>query len=75
MGPIAPFLATIQPPSSARAFLLVEKKQRLLCSGRTSSAISPRPYLFIETNSLNIRGYRNKRWKVFAARRIFGLNT
>jgi hypothetical protein len=38
MGPIAPFLATIQPLSKARVFLLSENKQRLLCIGRTFTA-------------------------------------
>jgi hypothetical protein len=33
----------IQPLSSTRAFLLVKKKQRLLCMGRTSTANKPLP--------------------------------
>jgi hypothetical protein len=41
MGPLAPFLATIQALSKTCAFLLSEKKQRLLCMGRTSTANKP----------------------------------
>jgi hypothetical protein len=42
--PIAPYLDAIQALSSTRAFLLVKKKQRLLCMGRTSTVISPTLY-------------------------------
>jgi hypothetical protein len=38
MGPFAPFLATLQALSKTYAFLLSEKKQRLLCMGRTFTA-------------------------------------
>jgi hypothetical protein len=38
MGPFAPFLATIQPLSTARAFLLGENERKLLCMGRTFTA-------------------------------------
>jgi hypothetical protein len=41
MGHIAPFLATIQPLSSARAFLFTQKKYRMLCMAQTSTVISP----------------------------------
>jgi hypothetical protein len=41
IGPIAPFLDTIQPLSSTRAFLLVKDKQRLLCMGRTFTVDKP----------------------------------
>jgi hypothetical protein len=41
MGRFAPFLATIQPLSSARAFLLGENERKLLCMGRTSTANKP----------------------------------
>jgi hypothetical protein len=40
---IAPFLDRIQALSSTRAFLLVKKKQKLLCMGRTSTANKPLP--------------------------------
>jgi hypothetical protein len=43
MGRFAPFLATIQALSSARAFLLGENERKLLCMGRTSSANKPLP--------------------------------
>jgi hypothetical protein len=43
MGPFAPFLATIQPLSSARAFLLGENERKLLCMGRTFTANKPLP--------------------------------
>jgi hypothetical protein len=35
MGPFSLFLATIQPLSSARAFLSGENERKLLCMGRT----------------------------------------
>jgi hypothetical protein len=41
MGPFAPFLATIQALSKTCAFLLSEKKRRLLCMGRTFTANKP----------------------------------
>jgi hypothetical protein len=43
MGPFAPFLATIQPLSKARVFLLGENEQKLLCMGRTFTANKPFP--------------------------------
>jgi hypothetical protein len=43
MGLFAPFLATIQPLSSARAFLLGGNEQKLLCMGRTFTANKPLP--------------------------------
>jgi hypothetical protein len=43
MGHFAPFLATIQALSSARAFLLGKNEQKLLCMGRTSTANKPLP--------------------------------
>jgi hypothetical protein len=43
MGPFAPFLATIQPFSSARAFLSGENERKLLSMGRTSTANKPLP--------------------------------
>jgi hypothetical protein len=43
MGPFAPFLAMPQPLSSARAFLLGENEQELLCMGRTFTANKPLP--------------------------------
>jgi hypothetical protein len=41
MGSFAPFLATIQPLSSARSFLPGENEQKLLCMGRISTANKP----------------------------------
>jgi hypothetical protein len=41
IGHIAPFLDRIQALSKARFFLLVKKKRRLLCMGRTSTAYKP----------------------------------
>jgi hypothetical protein len=38
-----PLLDRIQALSSTRAFLLVKKKRRLLCMGRTSTAVKPLP--------------------------------
>jgi hypothetical protein len=38
MGPFAPFLATMQPLSKARVFLLGENKRKLLCMGHTFTA-------------------------------------
>jgi hypothetical protein len=38
MGPFAPFLATIQPLSKARVFLLSENERKLPCMGRTFTA-------------------------------------
>jgi hypothetical protein len=38
-----PLLDMIQPLSSTHAFLLVKKKRRLLCMGRTSTANKPLP--------------------------------
>jgi hypothetical protein len=46
MGPFAPFLATIQPLSSAGAFLLGENERKLLCMGRTFTANKPLPLYF-----------------------------
>jgi hypothetical protein len=43
MGPFAPFLATIQPLSSARAFLLGEYERELLCMGQTFTSNKPLP--------------------------------
>jgi hypothetical protein len=43
MGPFAPFLATIQPLSKARVFLLSENEQKLFCMGHTFTVA--RPYL------------------------------
>jgi hypothetical protein len=43
MGRFAPFLATIQALSKTCAFLQSEKKQRLLCMGRTFAANKPLP--------------------------------
>jgi hypothetical protein len=43
MGPFAPFLAMIQPLSSARAFLLGENERKLLCMGRTFTVNKPLP--------------------------------
>jgi hypothetical protein len=43
MGPIAPFLATIQALSSTRALLLNENERKLLCMGRTFTANRPLP--------------------------------
>jgi hypothetical protein len=70
MGRIAPFLATIQPFSKARVFLLSKKKRRLLCMGRTSTA-NWGNNLKNEKNSLKIRGYREKCCKVLPAREDF----
>jgi hypothetical protein len=74
MGPIAPFLATIQPLSSAHAFLSRVKISEGCFVSDAPPAIS-RPYLFNEENSWKIRRYRENRCKVLAARRIFSLNT
>jgi hypothetical protein len=41
MGRFALFLATIQPLSSSRAFLLGDNGRKLLCMGRTSTANKP----------------------------------
>jgi hypothetical protein len=41
MGRFAPFLTTIQPLSSARAFLPGENERKLLCMGGTSTANKP----------------------------------
>jgi hypothetical protein len=54
MGPYAPFLATIQPLSSARAFLLGENEQKLLCMGRTFTANKPLP-LYLGPKQLNFQ--------------------
>jgi pSer/pThr/pTyr-binding forkhead associated (FHA) protein len=43
MGPFPPFLATIQPLSSARAFLSGENERNLLCMGRTFTVNKPLP--------------------------------
>jgi hypothetical protein len=43
MGPFAPFLATIQPLSSARAFLTGENERKLFCMGRTFTDNMPLP--------------------------------
>jgi hypothetical protein len=43
MGPFAPFLATIQPLSKARVFLLSGNEQKLLCMGRTFTTNKPLP--------------------------------
>jgi hypothetical protein len=43
MGPIAPFLATIQALSSTRVFLLSENERKLLCMGGTYTANKPLP--------------------------------
>jgi hypothetical protein len=43
MGPFVPFLATIQALSKTYAFLLSEKKRRLLCMGRPFTANKPLP--------------------------------
>jgi hypothetical protein len=40
-GPFAPFLATIQPLSSAHAFLPSESERKLLCMGRTFTVACP----------------------------------
>jgi hypothetical protein len=42
-GTFPPFLATIQPLSSARAFLLGENERKLFCMGRTFTANKPLP--------------------------------
>jgi hypothetical protein len=44
IGPIAPFLDTIQPLSSTRDFLVVEKKRRPLCMAEPPLLISPLLY-------------------------------
>jgi hypothetical protein len=50
MGPFAPFLATIQPLSSTRAFLYTQKKSRMLCMGCTFTVARPVPtYLMKRT--------------------------
>jgi hypothetical protein len=54
MGPFAPFLATIQPLSSARAFLLSENERKLLCMGRTFTANKPLP-LYLGPKQLNFQ--------------------
>jgi hypothetical protein len=54
MGPFAPFLATIQPLSSARAFLLGENERKLLCMGRTFTANKPLP-LYLGPKQLNFQ--------------------
>jgi hypothetical protein len=41
IGPIAPYLDTIQALSSTRDFLLVKKERRLVCMGRTSTTNKP----------------------------------
>jgi hypothetical protein len=43
IGPIAPFLDTIQALSKARVFLLSENERKLLCMGRTFTANKPLP--------------------------------
>jgi hypothetical protein len=54
MGPFAPFSATIQPLSSARAFLLGENERKLLCMGRTFTANKPLP-LYLGPKQLNFQ--------------------
>jgi hypothetical protein len=44
-GTFCPLLATIQPLSSARAFLYTQKKSRMICMGRTFTFVLP--YLLI----------------------------
>jgi hypothetical protein len=62
----------IQALSKACVFLLSENMQKLLCMGRTYTA--NRGYnLKSETNSFNIRGYREKWCKVLAAQVLFTL--
>jgi hypothetical protein len=67
IGHIAPFLDRIQPLSSTRAFLLVEKKQILLCMGRTSTTNKPLPLnnspkqlsVSWETNPARVKASKN----------------
>jgi hypothetical protein len=74
MGPFAPFLATIQDLSKTCAFLLSEKKRRLLCMGRTFTAYKPLPLnnspkqlsVSWESNPARVKASKNK---------IFSLNT
>jgi hypothetical protein len=54
MGRFAPFLATIQALSKTCAFLLSEKKRRLLCMGRTFTANKPLP-LYLGPKQLNFQ--------------------
>jgi hypothetical protein len=54
MGPFAPLLATIQPLSSARAFLLGENERKLLCMGRTFTDNKPLP-LYLGPKHLNFQ--------------------
>jgi hypothetical protein len=60
--------------SKARAFLLRVRISKGCFVSDTPPATS-RPYLFNEESSWKIRGYRENRCKVLAARRIFSLNT
>jgi hypothetical protein len=41
IGPIAPFLDTIQPLSKARVFLSSENERKLFCMGRAFTANKP----------------------------------
>jgi hypothetical protein len=54
MGPFAPFLATIQPLSSACAFLSGENEQKLLCMGPTFTANKSLP-LYLGPKQLNFQ--------------------
>jgi hypothetical protein len=54
MGPFAPFLATIQPLSKARVFLLSENEQKLLWMGRAFTANKPLP-LYLGPKQLKLQ--------------------
>jgi hypothetical protein len=74
MGRFAPFLATIQALSSARAFLLGENERKLLCMGRTSTANKPLP-LNNSPRQLSVSWESNPARVKASKKKIFSLNT
>jgi hypothetical protein len=74
MGPFTPFLATIQALSKTCAFLLSEKKRRLLCMGRTFTANKPLP-LNNSPKQLSVNWESNPARVRASKKTIFSLNT
>jgi hypothetical protein len=74
MGPFAPFLATIQPLSRARAFLLSQNMSQVVCMGRTFTANKPLP-LKNSPKQLSVSWELNPARVIAREKNIFSSNT
>jgi hypothetical protein len=74
MGPFAPFLATIQPLSKARVFLLSENERKLLCMGHTFTAYKPLP-LNNSPEQLSVSWESNPARVIAREKKIFSSNS